>query len=188
MKITRLSLLAGLLLLPASVFAEKYTLKDEGDFMPTGNRIEFADRYGWRNYSVDFDFGLEPGGRSLTRDSKLTVKITKREGKTWTYTCKAKGSQPLMANVNFLFNKGMSVVAECRIPEKEFAKSVELDARDVGLPTLVFQAMISEGEVKPGAQRGLYFVPGGQIESSELNAYAANNEDPTALAVVFRSN
>ncbi|MBI3552217.1 MAG: hypothetical protein HY077_06845 [Elusimicrobia bacterium] len=189
--IMRLSMLAMLLLLPASSFAEKYELKDAGDFMPplgSQNRIEFADKYGWRNYSVDFDFGLDQGGRTLSRESKLTVHIVKRDGKTWSYTCKAKGSQPLMANVNFLYNKGISVVAECRIPEKDFAKAVGLDPQDVGLPSLVFQAMIQDGEVKVGAQRGLYFIPGGQIESSELNAYAANNEDPTALAVVFRSN
>jgi hypothetical protein len=180
--------LAVLLLLPGVSFAEKYSLKDQGDFMPSGQRVEFADRYGWQTYQVDFNFGLDQGGRYLSTNSKLKVRITKRDGKTWSYTCKAKGGQPLMANINYLFGKGISIVAECRIPEKNFAKAVDMDAQDVGLPTLVFQVVIQDGEVKPGAQRGLYFVPGGQIESSELNAYAANNEDPTALAVVFRSN
>ncbi len=184
----KLTMLAMLLLMPATSFAEKYSVKDEGDFMPAGQRIEFADRYGWRNYHVDFDFALDASGRALSKNSKLTVHIVKRDGKTWNYTCKAKGGSPLIANINYLFGKGISVVSECRIPEKEFAKAVDLDAQDVGIPNLVFQVVIQDGEVKPGAQRGLYFIPGGQIESSELNAYAMNNEDPTSLAVVFRSN
>jgi hypothetical protein len=184
----RKALLALLLLLPATAFAEKYKLKDAGDFMPTGHRIEFADRYGWRTYAVDFDFSLDQAGRSFSPESKLKLKITMRDGKTWDYTCKGKGDQPLTANINYLFNQGISVVAQCRIPEKKFAKAVGLDPDDVGQPTLVFQAMIQDGEVRPGAQRGLYFVPNAQIESSELNAYAASNDDPTSLAVVFRSN
>ena len=63
--------------------AEKYKLKDAGDFQPTGHRIEFADRYGWRTYAVDFRFGLDQGGRALTENSRITLKITKRDGKTW---------------------------------------------------------------------------------------------------------
>lgn len=184
----RNALLAVILLLPATSFAEKYSIKDQGDFMPAGQRVEFSDRFGWQSYSVDFNFGLDEAGRSLSKKSKLTVHITKRDGSTWNYTCKAKGSDPLTANINFLFGKGISVVSECRIPEKQFAKAVGLDADDVGFPNLVFQVLIQDGHVTPGAQRGLYFMPGGQIESSELNAYAANNDDPTSLAVVFRSN
>jgi hypothetical protein len=178
---------AVLLLAPALCRAEKYSLRDEGDFAPAGHRVEFADRYGWRGYHVDFDFGLDEAGRVLSKDSRLTVKIVKRDGRTWTYTCKAKGSNPMFANINFLYSAGISVVAECRIPEKEFAKSVDLDPQDVGLPNLVFQAMIQDGKVRPGAQRGLYFVAGGQIESSDLNAYAAADSDPSNLSVVFRS-
>ncbi len=182
-----LTLLAAVLLLPSLARAERYTLRDGGDFAPAGYRIEFADRYGWQSYQVNFDFGLEQGGRTLTKDSKLTVKIARRDGKTWTYTCKAKGRDPMWANINYLFGQGISVVAECRIPEKQFAKAVDLDPQDVGQPNLVFQAMIDNGEVRPGAQRGVYFMPGGQIEASELSAYA-NANDPTNLAVVFRSN
>ena len=182
------TLFALLILLPGVCSAEKYTIKDEGDFAPLGQRVEFADRYGWQSYTVDFNFGLESNNRALTRDSKLTIKIVKRDGKTWSYTCRGKGSQPLSAHINYLWGKGISVLAECRISEKDFAKAVDLDKDDVGLPNLVFQAMIMDGEVRPGAQRGLYFLPGGQIESSELNAYAATNDDPTSLAVVFRSN
>lgn len=184
----KLSLIAALLLLPALCSAEKYSVRDEGDFAPAGHRVEFADRYGWRSYKVDFDFGLDETNRLLTKDSRLTVKIEKRDGKTWTYSCKARGGNAMTANINFLFGQGISVVAECRIPEKEFAKAVELDAQDVGLPNLVFQAMIQDGAVRPGAQRGLYFMAGGQIESSELNAYASADADPSNLAVVFRSN
>jgi hypothetical protein len=181
-------LIAALVLLPALAHAEKYTVRDEGDFAPAGHRVEFADRYGWRSYHVDFDFGLDDKSRMLTKDSRLTVKIVKRDGKEWTYTCKAKGQVPMTANVNFMYSQGISVVAECRIPEKEFAKAVDLDPQDVGLPNLVFQANIQDGEVRPGAQRGLYFMAGGQIESSELNAYASADNDPSNLAVVFRSN
>ena len=183
----KLPIIAVLLLLPALCRAEKYSLRDEGDFAPVGQRVEFADRYGWRGYHVDFDFGLDETGRVLSKDSRLVVKITKRDGKEWSYTCKAKGTMPMTANVNFMFGQGISVVAECRIPEKEFAKAVDLDPQDVGLPNLVFQANIQDGKVTPGAQRGIYFMAGGQIESSDLNAYASTDNDPSNLAVVFRS-
>ena len=47
-----------------------FSLKDQGDFFPVGHRVEFADRYGWRNYSVTFDFSLE-GGRSTKSGRQL---------------------------------------------------------------------------------------------------------------------
>lgn len=181
------ALFAVLMMLPGAAFAERYSLRDGGDFAPIGYRVEFADRYGWRSYQVDFDFGLENGSRTLSKDSKLTLKISRRDGSKWTYTCKKKGREPIYANINFLYGKGISIVAECRIPEKEFAKAVDLDPQDVGQPNFVFQAMVQDGEVRPGAQRGVYFLPGGQLETSELNAYAGAN-DPTNLAVLFRSN
>jgi hypothetical protein len=184
----KISMLATVLLLAGvAAHAERYSLRDGGDFAPAGFRVEFADRYGWRSYEADFDFGLEQGGRSLSRDSKLKVKIAKRDGSTWTYTCKAKGKDALFANINYLFGRGISVVAECHIPEKEFAKAVDLDPQDVGVPNLVFQAMIQDGEVRAGAQRGVYFLPGGQIDASELAAYASAGNDPSSLAVVFRT-
>ena len=182
----KLTLLAVLLAVPGFCAAEKYSLKDSGDFAPVGQRVEFADRYGWRGYRVEFDFGLLDGGRALTRDSKLTVRIARRDGSEWSYTCKAKGRDPMTANINFVYGKGISVVAECHIPEKEFAKSVDLHPDDVGRPNLVFQALIQDGQITPGAQRGVYFLQAGQIESSDLNAYALNGQD--GLAVVFRSN
>jgi hypothetical protein len=187
MTMNALSLAAALLLAPGLAAAgEKYAIKDAGDFVPAGQRVEFADRYGWVGYSVDFEFGLEEGSRALTRGSRLRVTIERRDGSTWTHTCKAKGRDAMSANVNFLFGKGISVVADCRIPEKAFAKAVDLDPEDVGFPNLVFQVLIQDGQVRPGSQRGVYFVPGGQIESSDLNAYAVNGID--GLAVVFRSN
>lgn len=181
------AIFALLMALPGLASAETYSLKDAGDFTPLGQRVEFADRYGWRRYEVDFNFGLEEGSRSLTRGSKLAVKILRRDGSTWKYTCKAK-NEALSANVNFIHGRGISVVVDCRIGQKEFAKAVDLDKDDVGFPSLVFHAMIQDGQVTAGAQRGLYFSPGGQLESSEMNAYAAVSEDPSSLSVIFRSN
>jgi hypothetical protein len=182
----KLTLLAVLLLVPGLVRAEQYRVKDKGDFAPAGARVEFADRYGWRGYSVDFEFGLDDDRKTISKGSRLKVVIDRRDGSRWTYTCKAKGKDAMTANVNFMFGQGISVVADCRIPERRFAKAVDLDAEDVGFPNLVFQAVIRDGKVFPGAQRGVYFVPGGQIESSDLNAYASSGQD--GLAVVFRSN
>ncbi len=182
------TILLALLLVPSAVWAEKYSVKDEGDFAPLGHRVEFADRYGWKSYSVRFDFSLDESNRALTKGSKLTLKIVKRDGKKWDYTCRAKDERGLKANVNFITGKGISVVVDCRIEGKAFAKAVDLDKDDVGLPNLVFHAMIADGQVTPGAQRGLFFQPGGQLDASELNAYAALGEDPSSLAVIFRSN
>jgi hypothetical protein len=181
----RAAILAALLAVPGYCGAASYTLKDKGDFEPTGRRVEFADRYGWQSYEARFDFELDEGGRSLTRGSKLTIRIKRRDGGDWSYKCKAKGSDAMTANVNFVPGRGLSIVAECRIPERDFAKAVDLHADDVGRPVLVFQAIVQDGQVKAGSQRGVYFLPGGQIESSDLNAYASSSLD--GLAVVFRS-
>jgi hypothetical protein len=113
------------------------------------------------------------------------VTITRRDGGDWTYKCKAKGRDAMTANINFVAGRGLSVVAECRIPERDFAKAVDLHPEDVGRPVLVFQALVQEGQVIAGSQKGVYFLPGGQIESSDLNAYAGTSQD--GLAVVFRS-
>lgn len=183
------TLLAVLALSCLSVLnAGAYSLRDEGGFEPTGQRVEFADRYGWDAYRVDFDFGLDAAGRALTDKSKLTLKIVKKDGSAWEYACRAKGKRPLAANINFVHGKGISVVVECRIAENEFAQAVGLDKEDVGSPSLVFHAIVQDGKVLPGAQKGLYFLPSGQIESSELNAYASSEGDPSNLAVYFRSN
>ncbi len=171
---------------PLARAGEKFSLKDEGDFFPVGHRVEFADRYGWRNYSVEFDFSLD-GARRLSKDSKLTIEVFKRDGDTWKYTCRARGRDRIIANINYLHGKGISVVAECRIDEEDFAQAVGLHKDDVGSPQLVFQALIKNGRVHAGAQRGLYFILSGDFSSSELNAYASVDHDPSNLAVPFRS-
>ncbi|MDD5656455.1 MAG: hypothetical protein PHF00_04275 [Elusimicrobia bacterium] len=182
------TLLLGLLLLfPAAAAAEKFSLHDEGEFQPLGQRVEFYDRFGWRGYAVDFDFGLDEESRALSRNSRLVLRIRKRDGGTWTYACKASGRQALSANVNFLYGKGISIVADCRIDEKAFAKAVGLHPEDVGVPNLVFHAMIRDGKVYAGAQRGIYFAPSAEAEASELSPYASGSDDPTSLAVVFQS-
>jgi hypothetical protein len=175
----------ALALWPAAARAEHYKLTDTGDFAPAGHRVEFADRFGWASYKVDMKLGLDQSNRALTPDSKLTLRIERRRGRAWTYVCRAKGRGGLTASVNFIYGKGISVLTECRIFEKDFAKAVDLDYQDVGIPTLVFQIMIQDGQVRPGAQRGIYFLPSGQIESSELATYASAGQD--GLAVVFRS-
>lgn len=186
MKEGLLLLLLSACFFPAGASAEKYSYKEEGDFAPAGHRVEFYDRYGWRSYEVKFSFGLDQSARQLTRESKLELKIKRRKGGSWSYSCRNKGKESIYANINYLFGKGISIVAECRIPEGEFADAVGLHSEDVGQPSLVFHVLVEEGKVAPGAQRGIYFAPGGQIESSELAAYAADHDDPTSLAVVFR--
>ncbi len=185
MKTAILSLFVSLL--GAAAGATQFSIEDSGDFLPTGQRVEFADRYGWKQYHIRFDFGLEAGGRSLTKDSKLTVRIERREGKDWVYSCRARGRDGLWANINFLHGKGISVVAECRIDSDDFAKAVDLEAEDVGIPNLVFHAIVQSGQARPGAQRGLYIIPSGQFETSSLNAYASMADDPSSPSVVFRS-
>jgi len=181
--------LFGLLLLvavPGVCRAEKYRVKDTGGFQPLGQAVEFADRYRWQSYTVDFDLSLEDNNRALSRGSKLKLRVERRGGGSWSYTCKAKGRSPMTANINFLFGKGISVVAECAIPPKEFAQAVDLDPADVGAPSLLFQVNIEDGKATPGAQKGIFFAPAVSIDAAELNAYAAAAQD--GLAVVFRSN
>ncbi|HAM36438.1 MAG TPA: hypothetical protein DEB40_08000 [Elusimicrobia bacterium] len=175
------------MLAPGGAWAERYSLRDVGDFQPSGQRVEFYDRFGWRGYEVDFDFGLDEGNRMLSSDSRLKLRVQKRDGGRWNYTCKAKGRRPLIANINFLWGKGISVVVECRVDEKAFAKAVGMDPDDVGNPTIVFHAMIQEGQVTPGPQRGLYFEPTGRLAAAELGPYTSKNDDPSSLTVLFRS-
>lgn len=181
-------LLLTALLLPGAGFAEKFAVTDKGDFAPAGQRVEFADRFGWARYEAKFDFGLEDGNVRLSRKSKLELKVVMVDGRTWKYACRAKDKQPLSARVHYLYGKGMSVQAECRVPRKEFAKAVGLDPEDVGSPSLVFQVVVENGAARAGAQRGFYFLPAVPVQSSDLNAYAALGEAPSSLAVAFRSN
>ncbi len=174
-----------LLLLSSLVHAQTYTVKDEGDFQPQGHPVEFHDRFGWKRYEVRFDFGLEDEGRALSRGSKLAVRIFKREGGSWGFSCKAK--KTLSANINQVMGQGLSIVAECPIAEKAFAKAVGLHQEDVGVPALVFQVLVKDGQAVPGPQRGVAFQSAASVEASELKAYVAS-EDPARLAVVFKSN
>lgn len=178
----------SLLLLPGVCSAEKFAVRDEGDFAPSGRHVEFADRFGWKGYRVDFDFGFDEGRRSLARGSRLKIRIERKDGSSWSHACKAKGRGSLSASVNPVYNRGLSVVAECRVPAEDFAEAVGLHPDDVGLPMILFQVFVSDGKVVPGSQRGLYFLPAGRIESSELGAYATGSDEATSLAVVFRGH
>ena len=117
----------------------------------------------------------------------MKLSIVRRDGSKWSTKCKAKHSDRMWANVNRLYNKGVSVLAECRIPPAEFAKLVKLDKGLVGEPTLVFQAMVKGGEAEAGIQKGFYFLNAAEIEAGELSGYSTREGDPSALSVVFNS-
>jgi hypothetical protein len=187
MKLLKRLIACFLLAMPVLAHADKFSLHDEGDFQPVGQRVEFYDRFGWAGYSVDFDFDFDEDSRALTKGSKLKLRIFKRQGRDWDYTCKSSGKRALAANVNFLLGKGISIVAECRIEAKAFGKLLGLYAEDVGSPGLIFHALIQEGKVVPGAQRGIYLAPAAEIAATELAPYVPTGDDPTALAVVFQS-
>ncbi|MBI4677864.1 MAG: hypothetical protein HY748_09810 [Elusimicrobia bacterium] len=178
----------GLAAPAAKAQAAPYAIEDEGGFFPTGQRVEFHDRYGWQSYRVRFEFGLESGGRSLTKDSRLSVRILKRDGDVWEHSCRAKGRDALAANVNGIPGEAVSVVVECRIPEREFAKAVDLDPLDVGIPNLVFHVILRDGALRLGAQRGLYITPTVESATSELSAYASVEHSPSNPSVIFSSN
>ncbi|MFA6317406.1 MAG: hypothetical protein WC943_08305 [Elusimicrobiota bacterium] len=179
---------ALLLAASSSAMAAPFTVEDEGGFYPTGRPVEFHQRYGWRGYRVRFEFGLDAAGRSLTKDSRLTLQVFMRDGGTWEYSCRARGRSALTANINDIPNKAVSVVAECRIPEKEFAKAVDLDPLDVGIPSLVFHAVVQDGAVRLGAQRGLYIIPTEESATGELGDYASAEHSPSNPSVLFHSN
>jgi hypothetical protein len=80
----------------------------------------------------------------------------------------------------------VSVVAECRVKPKAFAKAVDLDAEDVGAPLFVFEAVIENGKARAGGQRGLRFRPDAPVASLHLSAFAAS-PDAGGLAVLFRA-
>jgi hypothetical protein len=181
------NLLAALLLtLPSLARAHQYQLHDVGQFQPLGQAVEFYDRFGWRSYEVDFDFGLDQAGLSLTSDSRLALRILMRDGGRWDYTCKVSGRRSLNANINVLFDNRVSVVADCRIDVGSFAKSVDLHPDDVGAPDLVFQAIVQDGRVSAGAQCGIAISPAPQSAATELGPYLSAGEDAGGLAVVFQ--
>lgn len=167
--------------------SDRYEVKDRGGFGSTGRLVEMATRFAWDSYEVSFDFGLEPTQRNISRDSVLKLSITRRDGSRWSTKCKAKHADRMWANVNRLYNKGVSVLAECRIPPGEFARLVKLDEGLVGGPTLVFQAMVKDGAAEAGIQKGFYFLNAAEIEAGELSTYSTREGDPSALSVVFHS-
>ncbi|MBI5630921.1 MAG: hypothetical protein HY921_08560 [Elusimicrobia bacterium] len=185
MRLAPLALLLGALTAPLA--AEPiYRLRDQGKFMPRGQPIEFADRFGWKHYEADLSFGLVLEERALSRDSRLSLKVIRKDSKAWSFTCKARNGA-LQANINLLIGKGISVVMECPIPPKEFSKAVNMDPQDVGEPRLVFQAMVRDGQVGLGPQRGIALPAVGQAEATELGPYLASPEDSGGLSVIFRS-
>ena len=81
----------------------------------------------------------------------------------------------------------VSVIAECRVKPRAFAKAVDLDPDDVGAPVFVFEAVIENGQARAGGQRGLRFRPDAPVGSLDLSPYAAA-PDAAGLAVVFRAD
>lgn len=170
-----------------AVAGERYTVQDKGGFGRTGRHVEFPSRYGWESYEVDFSFGLERHARALTRRSKLTLKVTMRDGSTWKYRCKASREDEMWANINKLYGKGISILTECRISPKKFAKAVDLDPDLVGDPTLVFHVTVKDGQASVGVQKGMYFVATGDINAGPMRNYAIMQSDPSNLGVIFAS-
>jgi len=164
---------------------DRYSVTDHGGFGSTGRIVEFASRYSWDSYRVQFDFGLDLEAERLTEGSKLRLKIIRRDGSDWDYTCKA--SRDMKANINKLYSKGISVLAECRIDSGKFARAVGIDEDLVGEPTFVFHVMVDEGRAAAGVQKGLYFTESNDIRVGEMAAYAVAQRDPSNLSVLFSS-
>ena len=176
-------LLAAFLASPA-LAGDRISVRDAGGFDPSGRSIEFPHRFGWAAYEAEFDFSIDDGG-VLSRGSRLNVVIIRRGGKRWKYSCRAS-KDDLAARVVPLLGR-TSVIAECRVKPKAFAKAVDLDAEDVGAPVFVFEAVIEGGKARAGGQRGLRFRPDAPVASLDLSPYAAS-PDAAGLAVVFRAD
>lgn len=176
--------LCAVLLLTSPAFAgERMTVRDAGGFDPSGRTIEFPDRFGWTGYEAEFDFSLDEDG-ALSDASRLSIVIVRRGGKKWKYSCRAS-KEDLTARVVPLGGR-TSVIAECRVKPKAFAKAVDLDAEDVGAPMFVFEAVLEGGRARAGGQRGLRFRPDAPVASLDLSPYAAS-PDAAGLAVIFRA-
>ena len=172
-------------LLASPAFAgERMTVRDAGGFDPAGRTVEFPDRFGWRGYEAEFSFSFANDGR-LSDASRLSLVIHRRGGGKWKYACRAS-SDELTTRVVPLGGR-VSVIAECRVKPKAFAKAVDLDAEDVGAPVFVFEAVIENGQVRAGGQRGLRFRPDAPVASLDLSPYAAS-PDAAGLAVIFRAD
>jgi hypothetical protein len=174
-----------LLLLSSPAFAgERMTVRDAGGFDPAGRTIEFPDRFGWRGYEAELMFAFAADG-SLAGGSRLNIKIARRGGGNWKYSCRASNGE-LTTRVVPLGGR-VSVFAECRVKPRAFAKAVDLDPDDVGAPVFVFEAVVENGTARAGGQRGLRFRPDAPVASIDLSPFAAN-PDAGGLAVVFRAD
>ncbi|MEQ1920424.1 MAG: hypothetical protein ABL955_14640 [Elusimicrobiota bacterium] len=172
-------------LLAAPAFAgERLIVRDAGGFDLTGRTVEFPDRFGWRGYETEFSFSFADDGR-LSSVSRLNNVITRRGGGMWMYSCRAS-SADLTTRVVPLGGR-VSVIAECRVKPRAFAKAVDLDAEDVGAPVFVFEAVIENGQARAGGQRGLRFRPDAPVASLDLSPYAAS-PDAAGLALIFRAD
>lgn len=175
----------SLLLLSSFAFAgERMTVRDAGGFDPSGRTVEFPDRFGWRGYEAEFSFSFDEDGR-LSDASRLNVVIARRGGGKWKYSCRAS-SEDLTARVVPLGGR-ISVVAECRVKPKAFAKAVDLDPEDVGAPLFVFEAVVENGKARAGGQRGLRFRPDSPVASVDLSPFAVS-PDAGGLALLFRAD
>lgn len=172
------------LLSSPAVAGERMTVRDAGGFDPSGRTVEFPDRFGWRGYEAEFSFSFGEDGR-VSRASRLDIAILRRGGGKWKYTCRAS-SDDLTARVVPLGGR-VSVIAECRVKPRAFAKAVDLDAEDVGAPVFVFEAVIENGQTRAGGQRGLRFRPDSPVASLDLSPFAAS-PDAAGLAVLFRAD
>lgn len=172
-----------LLLSAPALAGERVQVRDAGGFDPSGRTIEFPDRFGWTAYEASFDFSLDADGR-LSRASRLDIVIVRRGGNRWKYSCRVS-KEDLSARVVPLGAR-TSVIAECRVKPKQFAKSVDLHPDDVGAPLFVFEAVLEAGRARAGGQRGLRFRPDAPVASMDLSPFAAS-PDAAGLAVLFRA-
>jgi len=185
LKRTLLAFAAVLAFAGTSAAAEKYSVTDAGGFGPTGRFVEFSSRYQWASYQAEFDFSVDLDQAQLTRRSKLKIEITRRDGRVWKYVCR---SRDIAAHIVPLYSAGTSVLVECRVNPRKFAKAVGLDVSLVGEPTLVFQVLIKEGKARAGLQKGFYILETEDTRHGSIQAYATPRRDPSALAVLFASS
>ncbi|MEK7746509.1 MAG: hypothetical protein AAB576_07580 [Elusimicrobiota bacterium] len=169
--------------------AERYTVTDEGGFGNTGRFIEFADRFGWKSYEIKYNLKLDAAGRKVEDGSTLELTINKNDGSRWRYRCRAAAdSKSMWSNVNSLYGQGLSVLTECRIDPRRFARSVDMASDLVGEPTLVFSVVVQEGKARAGVHKGFYFLAANEIESGSMNQYSNKEPDPTNLGLLFNSS
>lgn len=171
---------AILTLLLASPAAAKYRISESGAFAAAGG---FAERHGWRSYSVKFSFDLDLPARALSERSSIELRVELKDGRSWKARCRASDGS-LSANVNALIGKGVSVMSECQLQPSGFAKAVGAKASEVGRPILVFHAMVEGGGARAGQQKGILLVPAGRMAAG-LVPYVSRDGDPSELAVLF---